>query len=317
MTRVLFRGGRSGEHNHIYGAHNILLRALRLKQLPLIPKISWVHGWQSEHHQFSREHVAQSCLNFFFLRLALVARDDQETFLRSEGVPSVAVGLPFAHEMDRVSVVRRPNSMLVVPTHLYRTFTVDRSEYRDFVEFAGEEKRHFEASAVLLHAGDFEQGLHSIWIDAGWTVIAGAVPMDFTSLRRVASLFRAFEVVLTNGIGSHVPYAAAVGARISVSGPQWRSRPRRGTTDAERFASLGDRLLEAREALLKDWSRRGLLRSPIASRRHVEWGQKEVGYENIGRLPTVARRIAALRPANSIAEAMHALQGYSEVKFRR
>lgn len=317
MRRVLPAGRRPGEHNHIYGAHNILLRALRLKQLPLIPNISWQHGWKSEHHQFSREAVALSRLNLFLLRLALVARDDEETFLRSEGVPSLAVGLPYAHEIDRVSVARRQNSMLVVPTHLYRTFTVDRSEYRNFVEFAGEEKRHFEASAVLLHAGDFEQGLHSIWIDAGWTVIAGAVPMDSTSLRRVASLFRAFEVVLTNGIGSHVPYAAAVGARISVSGPHWKSRPKPGTTDAERHDALGDRLLEANEALLKDWSRRGLLQSPIASRRHVEWGQKEVGYENIGRLPTVARRIAALRPANSVAEAISALHGYSEGKFRR
>ncbi len=38
-------------------------------------------------------------------------------------------------------------------------------------------------------------------------------------LRRLRRLFGRFEFVTTNGFGSHIAYAAAAGAKVSVFGP--------------------------------------------------------------------------------------------------
>ncbi len=153
----------------------------------------------------------------------LVARADEADYLRGHGLPRVrAIGLPIAY-VPPVETARRPRSLLVMPTH-----TLNGARFPErglFERYADEIKSiagKFERVVVCVHPNCLRNGL---WLQEfrsrGFNLVVGAQTGDRHALRRMRTLFAQFETVTTNGWGSHVPYALAGGAKLSI----WGTRP--------------------------------------------------------------------------------------------
>ena len=156
-----------------------------------------------------------------------VAREDQAELLRRSGFKRAkAIGLPIVYAPE-YPVSRVRGSLLVVPTHtIFGNQSTDRSLFARYAEEIADIAGEFEHVAVCLHSNCRKAGL---WVDEferlGIPVIDGANPDDQNSLLRMRMLFNQFEVVSSNGWGSHVAYALAFGCRVSIYGTEVRPDP--------------------------------------------------------------------------------------------
>ncbi len=150
----------------------------------------------------------------------LTAREEEAALLRAHGYPQArAIGLPilYAPPSGRPRV---PRSLLVMPCHtlIGHTFS-DRTLFRAYAREVAQAAKRFDRVLVCVHPNCQENGL---WINEfkaeGLEVIDGARTNDLNSLARMRALFEQFETVTTNGWGSHVAYALAFGAKVSIHG---------------------------------------------------------------------------------------------------
>ncbi len=153
-------------------------------------------------------------------RVVWVARRDEEACLLAAGYSKArAIGLPMLYTRP-TGLARIPRSLLVMPGHSLVGWKVgDRSAYR---RYAGE---------IAAQAGDFDRVVvcispscrkNGLWVDEftarGFEIVYGAQTDDLNALMRIRALCEQFETVTTNSWGSHVAYALAFGARVSIGG---------------------------------------------------------------------------------------------------
>jgi hypothetical protein len=151
-----------------------------------------------------------------------VGRKDESEQLKLNGFPRTkAIGVPFVYSKE-INQDRIKNSLLVLPTHIMPKMTFE--DRHKFVSYAQQIKSlscYFSKIAVCLHANCIDNG---IWVnefkEAGIQVIRGADYRDENALCRVKTLLSTFEYATTNGWGSHVAYALACGAKLSIYGTQ-------------------------------------------------------------------------------------------------
>jgi hypothetical protein len=150
----------------------------------------------------------------------LVARQDEADLMSRHGYRDVrAIGMPIVYVPDP-QVARLPGSLLVVPTH---SLTGDNHADRSpFVRYADSIKAligQFKKITVCVHPNCRRNGL---WVkefsEPGIEIVYGAETSDANALRRMRTLFAQFESMTTNEWGSHVAYALAFGARVSIAG---------------------------------------------------------------------------------------------------
>jgi predicted O-linked N-acetylglucosamine transferase (SPINDLY family) len=109
-----------------------------------------------------------------------------------------------------------------VPTHTLPgdTFS-DRRPFEQYADAIKAAADHFERVVVCVHPSCASNGL---WINEfkarNVEMVSGARAMDRHALKRMRALFEQFEYVTTNGWGSHIPYALAFGAKVSIFGPE-------------------------------------------------------------------------------------------------
>jgi hypothetical protein len=155
-------------------------------------------------------------------RPVFVARTDLAELLRSHEYRQVRViGLPMVYT-PRLPVQRRAGSLLVVPTHtLIGDRFPDRSVFETYAAEIAANTAHFARVVICVHPSCRKNGL---WVDEfgrrGFEIVYGAQTNDANALLRMRALFEQFETVTTNGWGSHVAYALAFGARVSIFGSQ-------------------------------------------------------------------------------------------------
>lgn len=188
----------------------------------------WQHGcfgpWQDQSPSVLCYNAPNS-----LQRPVRVARQDQADLLRTAGYQNVRViGLPIVYTPDP-KVERLPGSLLVVPTHtlIGDSFT-DRSAFERYAEEIAQHASRFSRVTVCIHPSCRQNGL---WVkeftNLGYEVVYGASTNDRNALQRMRWLFERYETVTTNGWGSHVAYALAFGAKVSIYGTQ----PRRSESD--------------------------------------------------------------------------------------
>lgn len=197
-----------------YGASTLVSRSLGL---PFTPRsfAYWLHGWNS----IPLKYVEVFGLNYD--GTYLVARKDEELFLRSNGKKAYAIGAPFVYTdyfNSDLSSKRLANSMLIMPPH-GMSYTTEIWNEQTYIEEIYSVIKDFEYSAVCISPNDIEK---NSWVGAfkrmGLPIIEGARMSDANALLRMRSLFNQFEFVTTNSIGSHVAYAAYAGAKVSFFG---------------------------------------------------------------------------------------------------
>lgn len=251
--------------------------------------LHWQHGWSSSLQNLDPDLVvgedgrasSQKADGF------LVGRHDQVEFLNGHGFESVrAIGLPFVYALENVGAQadRKAGSLLVMPgDHATEEVTTRNWEgdtgYIAFLRtFAGD----FSEIRVMLHGADIRLGRDLRWVDAGFEVSRGADYFDPTSLNRLAMALMGADSVTTNDLGSHVPYAAAAGCRVSIAGPVPRSAA--STFSHQTFYRNRPDLVALVRAVGKSQEEElnalGLFTPPSDGKRHVAWGLGEIGWDH-------------------------------------
>lgn len=204
-----------------YGALHV---AAEYAGVPLAPIYTvrglWQHGCHAPWFNFSPALLCNNTPGAKSLAV-FVARQDQEDLLRADGYNARSIGLPIVYA-DTTVVARQPGSLLVMPTHtLAGAQFADRAPFERYADEIQTAAVDFRRVVVCVHPSCRQNGL---WIGEfsrrGFELIDGAANTDRHALLRMKRLFEQFDAVTTNGWGSHVAYALAFGARVSIHGTQ-------------------------------------------------------------------------------------------------
>ena len=259
-----------------YGAMHLLAEHAQVRYFDPDPPFLWLHGVKLPPLPIEPEML----LGFFYHRPheRILVRDEEfQRLLSEQGIHSEAIGMPFVYAMGQ-QVKRRPGSLLVVPAHSLKN-TEHEWPFAQFAEEVAALKPKFQELVACIHPACWEKGY---WIkeleNLGIRCVRGADSYDRNALRRMAVLFESFETVLTNVWGSHIPYAAACGARVCLYGeyagyrradfetaPAYKDRPKV-------LDKLGAKGREYYVSLLP-W----LDKAPEAAETQQEWGLQLVG----------------------------------------
>lgn len=266
-----------------YGYLGVAARYCGLRR-PLSKLYSeWQHGWHPPSHNFHPELVVGTdgrSAEVKQQKRFLVAREDQEQFLRSLGYADVhAVGLPLIYQPP-AEVTRRAGALLVMPVHslAYTQHSWNFEQYADEIEAL---RGRFAEIVVCVHPSCWERGY---WVDAfqqrGFKVIRGANFRDARAYERLAALFGQVEFVTSNGFGSHLVYASFFGARASIDGTfaQIRAEDYAGSALYQRHPSMLERVVALLDepALREEFPH--LFRQPWQVELQVEWARDQLGW---------------------------------------
>lgn len=249
----------------------------------------WQHGWLPAKYNVDPDFIVGEDGRASTQRedAFFVARDDQAEALKRFGFPAAtAIGLPFNYALANAGdrVTRRTGSILIMPGGHATEGDVSRvwAKEAEYIDYSRELRGMFDRILVLLHACDLGLGRGQPWREAGFEVAEGAGFGDSTSLRRLAFLFRGFEFMTTNGVGSHIVYAAAAGCRVSLIGPQ---PPRDLELGNDLFSRNRPDLSLHRRAIEKlveqDLVDRGLVCKPSDAMPQIHWARREIGFSQV------------------------------------
>ena len=271
------RFGSSGN----YGAADVAAAYCGFKNVPDHLRGYWQHGWTASYRMPIPPDLILGTWpkqdEYYW-----VARKDEEQHLRSAGLQHVAaIGMPLIYLPPR-PILRRQNSLLVMPAHNLDYVTCSW-KFDEYAEAIAAIRHEFSDVVVCISPPCWK---HGYWVDAfrkhGFHLIKGAKHSDRNALERVRYLLSTFEYMVTNCFGSHLAYAYYCGAKPSVYGPY-------ATRHAEDFAN--DPVIRRNPRLLpvtlKSFSEEELRRHrpqlfchPRDARADDEWGRAELGEPN-------------------------------------
>jgi hypothetical protein len=180
----------------------------------------WQHGCFGPWETRLRGRILYNNEDRFRDWRLFVARKDEEQILREQGFTRVrAIGLPFVYVRER-RADRVKKSLLIMPTHSLSGFSIiDRAPFLAYVTEIVAYRKQFDQVVACVHPSCAENGF---WIDEfrafGIPIIPGVGHGEKGALKRLRRILDTFEFVTTNGWGSHVAYALASGARVSIFG---------------------------------------------------------------------------------------------------
>jgi hypothetical protein len=172
--------------------------------------------------------------------------------------------------------------LLVIPVH-----SLSHTEHGwDFDGYADEIlkiRKQFSSVCVCVHGSCVDKGYWTKAFEArGISWIRGACHSDMGSIRRVAELFSRFDFVTSNGFGSHLSYASALGCKVSLWGTmaRWETQ----CFAADTFAiNAPEAFAETLRFVSEPFLRRqypDFFTDPWDAPLRVEWGREEIGWEN-------------------------------------
>lgn len=270
-----------------YGASRLIAEDLGKPHTPVSFAI-WQHGWIVLDERLLPSLVSRGERHL----PRLVTSENHVRLLRDAGYENAhATGLPFIYNKE-IELSRLPDSLLVLPTHTIRS-TTNSQDFRDYVNLVKSMQSRFSHILACIHGACVEK---NYWVDefeeAGIPWVRGADPPDGNSLARLQRLFRSFEFVTTNGMGSHVPYAAFSGAKVSIFGPPpiiTREEPS-VLPLYKKFPGLLDLYLGAPNKRTQMERYESFFCHPTEATIQVDWAKQILGFE----FKKTSKEIAAL-----------------------
>jgi hypothetical protein len=264
----------------LYGANTIVKQYCNLNFIPFDIKGSWVHGCSFPWLRKYPENIILGSTDNYD-NLNFVATKEDETFLIKNGYKALAIGLPICY-LNQVNYARISNSLLIMPAHSTHYVSVDAIKSNDYIDFIESISTPFDLINVCLHQ---ECVIRGIWINEFKKIniqyIVGANAYDLNSLQRIKALMSQFEFVTSNVIGSHIPYAAAFGAKVSISGPYFKNSHDMFLNDP--FFKRRPHLIEYyldQESNVRNHYPFLFKQSPKDAKQNIEWGLEMIGYYN-------------------------------------
>ena len=181
----------------------------------------WQHGWNPEFfNELSEMIVGGSGLSKHQKRKTyFVAREDQKEALNRDGYENVyAIGLPLIY-VNKKKSKRKKGSLLIMPDHTLDERS-DPAKDHEYYEYISKFKHHFSSITLCVHRSCFDQKRWNKLSGIADTITVGAHHKDNKTLEKMSDLMTAHEFMTTNEFGSHVPYAAFFGCKVSVGGPK-------------------------------------------------------------------------------------------------
>lgn len=261
-----------------YGASRIIARSLGL---PFKPKsfTGWKHGWLHAPLKYVEQLTGNSRYTRF-----LVAAKEHELFLRQHGIEAKAVGMPFLYvdTAETKHIKRIPNSLLVMPPHSlpYTKHAWSEELYADQIAALADD---FDVIVACLHHSCVQKKL---WIDAfekhGIPWITGADSTDTNALLRMHRIFRSFEYMTTNAVGSHIVYAAYCGCKVSIYGSyqEYTEEDYKHDTAYQKFSLLLEHNLASSTEKSIQKAYPFLFSHPAEAAARREWAAEQLGESN-------------------------------------
>ena len=297
-------------HND-YGQRSLLANFASLTSESFLEKsnLVWLHGWKPASHNSDVDMIIGESAETSLLDgvTYFVGRLDQEEALRDAGLTDVhSIGLPFGYALknQRSFVERRSKSIAIMPAN-HGDLKLDPAT----LEF---EKNYISSllddaqivpgeSNVILNCDDIRRGRGKLWEEFGFSVLEGACSQSRNSLIRLARLLNSFETMTTNGFGSHVAYAAAAGCKVSLFGqrPPIRLQDLYQYEFFKRRPELAPIMIELEQNFVPDtvFTDQGFLVPPKSAVTAIDWGKKEIGFDNIPSPETLRDLIMSLGEA--------------------
>jgi len=264
-----------------YGASYVIAQKLGKDRVPR-SFAAWKHGWP--HAKIV--HPVQLAGHAGPQETCLVPKRGHARLLRKFGYADAhAVGLPFVYAQSR-SVERIPESLLVMPPHAL-PYTDESWDEEAYAEVIANLKPVFSTIVACIHRDNIRKGQ---WTDSfeqhGIEWIPGTRAQDKHGLTRMHTLFSMFEYMTTNTVGSHIPYAAYCGCKVSIHGP-FSSRRKEDYRSDPLWSKHMDVLEQHLASTAEETTRRKfpfLFVTPEEAECHREWAREELGEAN--RRPT-------------------------------
>lgn len=272
-----------------YGAERVVELSRRIPNFCLPTPVVWQHGWQPNENRIAPETVVDDRLAQSAM-LALVSRTEEHEFLEAQGVRSVAVGLPFAYARDLIlkskTLSETTRSVcLLVPLHSSSSCPVVRgdSAAHDYARMLRDASDAYPSldCAVLIHPNDLWLGREIVKLTNA-KLVMGADIHDSMALVRLAKLFAQTSVLLSDSVGSHIPYALSMGASVALNHV---SSVTKAALNPEFHNSPG-----IHQALMDEYTRRQtplsspyafLWRDPSDPFSDSAWGRQQIGVESM------------------------------------
>ena len=195
-----------------YGISHIIAHDLGLRKAPR-SFAYWTHGWvYAEPIESAKEINCWAKPN----DVVLVATQKEVDILKLEGYrKAYAVGMPFLYTKE-IEVTRHQRSLLVMPAHSGSQSSI-KSDEESYISKLLVLKPSFSEIVACIHSSCV---VSNYWISslekAGIPWILGASVFDKNSIQKMKTIFQHFEYMTTNTIGSHIPYAAYCGCKVSI-----------------------------------------------------------------------------------------------------
>lgn len=275
-----------------YGADEVLKSYCGQPNETVPDNFSWQHGWCCRQRQnidpvlLVKEPTIEPAKTF------LVARTDEAEYLKAHGLNCEAIGLPFVYAQAANKPPRIPNSLLVMPAHSLE-YTQHRWKFEEYAQQIADVAGRFDRVVACIHPACVRKGY---WLPqferVGIECVVGAEAFDANGLVRIKTLLSQFEFMTTNMLGSHVVYAAATGARVSIYGDY--AEYRKADFAQTEFYQLHPHILQP---VLKLHSRDYVQATypdffcePYEAKRRQQWASEEIGKAN-RRSPAELRRL--------------------------
>jgi hypothetical protein len=270
---------RLGYEPTYYGACHLIAQQAGIQSFQPAKCYVWSHGCRLLDAEDVRYYIRHPNLH----GNVLVARTNEKTYLEQAGIENVhAVGMPVCYTLPK-NVRRKKNSLLVMPPHAtHHSKTVYNIDtYIDYIQSL----RHRFSEVVFCVSRQClkDAKLKRLLFRLNIPVIYGGAIDDKNSLQRIADIFKTYDYVSTNCFGSHIAYAMAFGARVSIAGPLvelkrehlinepfYKENP--DLIESNFLASQNQRLTARFSQLLVD---------PWTAERYVDCGRQLIGQPNV------------------------------------
>lgn len=186
---------------------------------PPSANLNWMHGWRF-YPLFDPKLLPIKAKS---KEINLTNHEEEAIFLRQNGFPSsLAAGSPFLYAQPDKTIHRIPSSALLLSAHS----TMENSRKIDQDALVQKNQPLLESfdtvaqclgghDALLTKKSNSKSELTIPWITGAWFT-------DKNALKRIWILFSSFETIITNHIGSHIPYALACGCNIKFCEPMYK-----------------------------------------------------------------------------------------------
>lgn len=251
-----------------YGFSYLLAEMFNLKNVPR-SFASWNHGWiwgpiDAPEYNFPGKMLCPTNIQHIVHRPVLKKQ------LIEHGVANVQLGkLPFAFTLPSGNQ-RIKNSLLVILQHTGFDISI---KDKMFINNLLKIKHQFSMISFCLFdepAQDKKnKTIMTICRKHGFRVLVGAIKEDKNCLPRLRAIYDTHEYMFTNGIGSHVLYAAYSGCKIAVAKPPYYA-------DFSDSPDPRSRFLYSYENIRK-WMPNFFTDNPKHATTYYDWSFEEIG----------------------------------------